>query len=300
MNKSFKVVVPGTSANMGPGFDSMGLALNLYNIYKFEKIESGIELSGFDEGYNNLDNILYKAMEVCFDKANYKISYGIKISEIKREIPVSRGLGSSSALIVAGIFAANKFMGDLFNLDELLDLAVLIEGHPDNVAPAILGGIVIASVLDKKTHYQKVVSKNHYNYIAIVPRYELKTQMARSILPKTLDYNDAIYNISRVGLLVSALINGDDSAVNIAMNDRLHEPFRKKFIKGFDLIKEEAYNNKAIASFLSGAGPTIMILSKGEDLLIKKMREVLNKENLTYDILELNLDMNGVLIEGGN
>ncbi|MCR6515679.1 MULTISPECIES: homoserine kinase [Clostridium] len=300
MNKSFNVIVPGTSANMGPGFDSMGLALNLYNIYKFEKIESGIELSGFDEGYNNLDNILYKAMKLCFEKANYKISYGIKISEIKRDIPVSRGLGSSSALIVAGIFAANRFMDDLFSLDDLLDLAVLIEGHPDNVAPAILGGIVIASVLDKKTYYQKVVSKNDYKYIAIVPRYELKTDMARSILPKTVEYSDAIYNISRVGLLVSGLINGDDKAVNIAMNDRLHEPFRKKFIKGFDLIKEEAYNNKAIASFLSGAGPTIMILAKSEDLLIKKMRDVLNKEKLTYNILDLNLDMNGVLIEGGN
>lgn len=284
---------------MGPGFDSLGFALNLYNVYEFKEIDYGLVFRGFDEEYCNEKNIIYKTMIKCFNKYGYKLK-GLEISEKNRDIPVSRGLGSSSACIVSGIIAANEIMGNIMSKDDILNLAVNIEGHPDNVAPAILGGVVIAVKEEGKTYYQKIEPKNNLKYFPIIPSFKLKTEESRKVLPKTLSYKDAIYNISRTGMLIAALLNGDNSVLKYACKDLMHEPYRSKLIEGINLIKEEAYNNGAVASFLSGAGPTIMTVISENKFYKDSIEKMLKKENLAYEVLELCLDLDGAKIEGGN
>ncbi|MEG1002188.1 homoserine kinase [Clostridium sp.] len=295
-----KVRVPATSANMGPGFDSLGIALNLYNEYSFSEIEEGLQFEGIEEEFCNEENIIYTAMIRCFEKYNYKVK-GLKISIIKQHIPISRGLGSSSSCIVAGLIGANGIMGNKLSENELLNLAVEIEGHPDNVAPALLGGVVIAIKEDGKTIYDTVKVASDLKFVAIVPDFKLSTEKARSVLKKNISMEDVVFNIGRVALLVTALTNGSDHILKYACTDRVHEIYRGSLIKKFDIIKKEAYNNGALASFLSGAGPTIMaIVLKGSDFS-NKIKEVLKREGLNFEVLELSKDNKGaIVIEGGN
>ncbi len=295
-----RVRVPATSANMGPGFDAMGVALNLYNEYAFEEIESGLEFFGIEEEFCNEENVIYKAMIECFKKRNYKIK-GLRISILKNEIPISRGLGSSSSCIVGGIIGANEIMGQKLSKEELLELAVSIEGHPDNVAPALLGGIIVAIGAKGKVIYDKVIVKDDLEFIPIIPDFKLSTEKARAVLPSKICFKDGVYNVGRVALMVTALNNGNYSLLKFACDDRLHEIYRGNLIKGFDIIKKESYNNGALASFLSGAGPTIMTIINKKNSFSNKMREMLNREGLNYSILTLYIDNKGaVVIEGGN
>ncbi|MBY0755229.1 homoserine kinase [Clostridium sardiniense] len=295
-----RVRVPATSANMGPGFDAIGVALNLYNEYAFEEIENGLEFFGIEKEFCNEDNIIYKAMIECFKKRNYKIK-GLRISILKNEIPISRGLGSSSSCIVGGIIGANEIMGQKLSTEELLELAVSMEGHPDNVVPALLGGIVVAIVIKGKVIYDKVKAKNDLNFIPIIPDFKLSTEKARKVLPNKISFEDGVYNVGRAALMVTALNNGSYNLLKFACDDRFHEIYRGNLIKGFDIIKKESYNNGALASFLSGAGPTIMTIINRKNSFSNKMREVLDREGVNYSILTLSIDNEGaVVIEGGN
>ncbi|MGL5415731.1 MAG: homoserine kinase [Clostridium sp.] len=290
-----RVRVPATSANMGPGFDCLGISLNLYNEYEFEEIKSGLIFEGFEEKFSNKDNIVFKAMLQVFRRAHYPYS-GLRIKLVKQEIPIARGLGSSSSCIIAGLYGANMIVKKKLTKEELLNLAVEIEGHPDNVAPALLGGIIIATSDEGEVIYETINNKNNLKFLAIIPDFELKTEKARSILPKNLTYVDSVYNIGRVALLAMGLNNGNDSILKVACKDRLHEPYRNSLIEGIDLIKKEAYNNGALASYLSGAGPTIMIVVKETKEIGKKIREVLNNENLEYEVVELSMDTKGTIV----
>ena len=295
-----RVRVPATSANMGPGFDAIGVALNLYNEYAFEEIENGLEFFGIEKEFCNEDNIIYKAMIECFKKRNYKIK-GLRISILKNEIPISRGLGSSSSCIVGGIIGANEIMGQKLSTEELLELAVSMEGHPDNVVPALLGGIVVAIVIKGKVIYDKVKAKDDLNFIPIIPDFKLATEKARKVLPNKISFEDGVYNVGRAALMVTALNNGSYNLLKFACDDRFHEIYRGNLIKGFDIIKKESYNNGALASFLSGAGPTIMTIINRKNSFSNKMREVLDREGVNYSILTLSIDNEGaVVIEGGN
>ncbi|GAA0070135.1 homoserine kinase [Clostridium sardiniense] len=295
-----RVRVPATSANMGPGFDAIGVALNLYNEYAFEEIENGLEFFGIEKEFCNEDNIIYKAMIECFKKRNYKIK-GLRISILKNEIPISRGLGSSSSCIVGGIIGANEIMGQKLSTEELLELAVSMEGHPDNVVPALLGGIVVAIVIKGKVIYDKVKAKDDLNFIPIIPDFKLSTEKARKVLPNKISFEDGVYNVGRAALMVTALNNGSYNLLKFACDDRFHEIYRGNLIKGFDIIKKESYNNGALASFLSGAGPTIMTIINRKNSFSNKMREVLDREGVNYSILTLSIDNEGaVVIEGGN
>ncbi|MGG7096883.1 homoserine kinase [Clostridium sardiniense] len=295
-----RVRVPATSANMGSGFDAIGVALNLYNEYAFEEIENGLEFFGIEKEFCNEDNIIYKAMIECFKKRNYKIK-GLRISILKNEIPISRGLGSSSSCIVGGIIGANEIMGQKLSTEELLELAVSMEGHPDNVVPALLGGIVVAIVIKGKVIYDKVKAKNDLNFIPIIPDFKLSTEKARKVLPNKISFEDGVYNVGRAALMVTALNNGSYNLLKFACDDRFHEIYRGNLIKGFDIIKKESYNNGALASFLSGAGPTIMTIINRKNSFSNKMREVLDREGVNYSILTLSIDNEGaVVIEGGN
>lgn len=295
-----KVRVPATSANIGPGFDSLGLGLALYNEFGFREIESGLIFKGIPEEFCNEENSIYKAMKYCFDKAGYKFK-GLEIIGLKQDVPISRGLGSSSTCIVGGLVGANEILGKKFSKDELLDMAVEIEGHPDNVAPAIIGGMVVAIYDDNKTLYDKVNIKGGLKFIAVVPNFRLSTEKARSVLPKSITLKDGVYNVSRVALLVASITSGKYELIKYACKDAFHQNYRSKLIPGFEKVYNKSYEFGALGCYLSGAGPTIMvIIDENNERFSNNFENFLNEENLQWDILELSLDNEGATIIKGD
>ncbi|WP_026889316.1 homoserine kinase [Clostridium beijerinckii] len=294
-----RVRVPATSANMGPGFDTLGIALNLYNDFGFMEIEDGLKFNGMPEEFCNEENIIYKAMKYCFDKAGYKIK-GLEISEIKQDVPVSRGLGSSSTCIVGGLVGANEILGKKFSEEELLEMAVEIEGHPDNVAPALLGGMVVAIVNENKTYYDKIDVKNGVKFISIIPDFRLSTEEARKVLPKEISLKDGVYNVSRAALMVACFSSGKYELLKYACKDAFHQNYRSKLIPGFEEVYNKSYELGALACYLSGAGPTIMaIIDEKDKRFSNKLKEFLQIKGLEWNILELSLDNAGAtIIEG--
>lgn len=294
-----KVRVPATSANMGPGFDCMGIAVNLYNTFGFKEIEEGLKFSGMPEEFCNEDNVIYTAMKKCFEKANYKYK-GLEINILNQDIPISRGLGSSSSCIVGGLIGANEIMGGKFSRDEIFEMAVEIEGHPDNVAPAVLGGMVVAIKDGDNFYYDKVKIKDDLKFVPIIPNFRLSTKEAREVLPTNLSMQDGVYNVGRAALMVSALNNGNYELLKYACKDAFHENYRSKLIRGFDDVKNEAYKNGALASFLSGAGPTIMAIISSEEKNFKhNIEKYLNEKSFCWDVHELSIDNEGaIIIEG--
>jgi homoserine kinase len=296
-----KVRVPATSANMGPGFDSLGIALNLYNEFEFRELEDGLKFKGMPKEFCNEKNIIYQAMKYCFDKAGYKIK-GLEISEVKQDVPVSRGLGSSSTCIVGGLVGANEILGKKFSDDELLEMAVEIEGHPDNVAPALLGGMVVAIVDENRTFYDKVNVKGGIKFVSIIPNFRLSTAKARSVLPKEISLKDGVYNVSRAALMVACFSSGKYELIKYACKDAFHQNYRSTLIPGFEKVYNKSYELGALACYLSGAGPTIMaIIDDKDERFSNKLKEYLRIEGLEWDILELSLDNAGAtIIEGIN
>ncbi|NSB16256.1 homoserine kinase [Clostridium beijerinckii] len=293
------VRVPATSANMGPGFDTLGIALNLYNDFGFREIEDGLKFNGMPEEFCNEENIIYKAMKYCFDKAGYKIK-GLEISEIKQDVPVSRGLGSSSTCIVGGLVGANEILGKKFSEEELLEMAVEIEGHPDNVAPALLGGMVVAIVDENKTYYDKIDVKSGIRFVSIIPNFRLSTEEARKVLPKEISLKDGVYNVSRAALMVACFSSGKYELLRYACKDVFHQNYRSKLIPGFEEVYNKSYELGALACYLSGAGPTIMaIIDEKDERFSNKLKEFLQIKGLEWNILELSLDNAGAtIIEG--
>ena len=296
-----KVRIPATSANMGPGFDSLGIALDLYNDFEFRELEDGLKFNGIPEEFCNEENIIYKAMKYCFDKAGYKMK-GLEISEIKQDVPISRGLGSSSTCIVGGLVGANEILGGKFSEDELLEMAVEIEGHPDNVAPALLGGMVVAIIEENETFYDKVEIKDGIKFVSIIPNFRLSTEKARSVLPKEISLKDGVYNVSRAALMVACLSSGKYNLIKHACKDAFHQNYRSKLIPGFEEVYNKSYELGALGCYLSGAGPTIMaIIDKKDERFSNKLREFLRIKGLEWDILELSLDNEGAtIIKGDN
>ena len=295
-----KVRVPATSANMGPGFDSLGIALKLYNDFGFRELEEdGLKFKGMPEEFCNENNIIYQAMKHCFDKAGYKIK-GLEISELTQDVPVSRGLGSSSTCIVGGLVGANEILGKKFSEEELLEMAVEIEGHPDNVAPALLGGMVVAIVDENKTFYDKVDVKKGIKFVSIIPDFRLSTKKARGVVPQQISLKDGVYNVSRAALMVACFSSGKYDLIKYACKDAFHQNYRAKLIPGFEEVYNKSYDLGAWGCYLSGAGPTIMaIINEEDERFSNKLREYLKIKGLEWDILELSIDDAGAtIIEG--
>lgn len=294
-----KVRVPATSANMGPGFDTLGIALNLYNVFEFQEIDKGLKFNGFPEEFCNEDNIVYQSMMKCFNRAEYKPK-GLEISILTQDIPVSRGLGSSSSCIVGGLVGANKIMGNKFSEDELLEMAVEIEGHPDNVAPALLGEMVVSILDDGKVHYEKIKVHDGLKFMPIIPDFRLSTSDAREVLPKEISLKDGVYNVGRASLLVAAMAYGNFDLLKFACKECFHEKYRSKLIKGFDEVKNKAYDVGALGSYLSGAGPTIMAVAEENNKdIYYELNKFLEAKKFDWTIHELFVDKLGaVVLEG--
>lgn len=290
-----KIKVPATSANMGPGFDCLGVALDLYNYYEFEEIDEGLEIEGCEECFRNESNLIYVSMQKCFEVIRYTPG-GVRI-KINSDIPISRGLGSSAACIVAGVAAANELAGNSLSKERLLEIANEIEGHPDNVAPALMGGMVAAVQDEGKVYFDKVKFSDNLRFCAFIPDFTLSTKESRAVLPTSLTYSEAVFNISRAALLVTALSNGSHELIRYACEDALHQPYRGKLIPGYDEIIEKSKDLGCIGAFLSGAGSTIMaIMPKENETFSVQMEEFVKSLCNKWTIKELNVDNQGTVI----
>ena len=247
-----------TSANIGPGFDCLGICFDIYNEYAFEKI-SKYELVGFHKNYSKPKyNLIISAYEKVFDIKNKKLEY-IKLTEVVKNIPNSRGLGSSASCIVAGILIANEILGNILDKDEIFQIASSIEGHPDNVAPLIFGGFT-CSFMDEKYHTVKLNVSGNLKFKVLIPPFELKTSLARSVLPTNIQIKDAVFNISHAIGMIKGIEDGNMELIKISKKDVLHEPYRYQLIKGSNEVITLAEQNNAVC-MISGAGSTLLMIS---------------------------------------
>ena len=266
------VRVPASSANLGPGFDCFGIAWQLYNEIEFTPGEN-IEISGCDERFRNAENLAYRAYAAALEKGNVK-EKGVHIRFGRTDIPVSRGLGSSSALIVGGVIAANA-MYDLKLSDmEMLEVATAVEGHPDNVAPALLGGLTASTMVGSDPVTVHFPLSDKLNFAALVPPFELPTALARSVLPPSVSRADAVFNVSRAALVLNALGSGDCALLGLGMEDRVHQPYRLPLIEGWEKAKELVIDCGGKAMCISGAGSTLLCASDETDFSEKLSAEI--------------------------
>lgn len=282
-----KIIVPATSANIGPGFDSVGVAVSKYLTIEVMEPEDVwlIEHDLGDIPSDETNLLLQTALAIVPTLPPHRL-------RMTSDIPLARGLGSSSSVIVAGIALANA-LGHLgLSLDEQLQLATQIEGHPDNVAPAILGNLVIASVLDGRLQYT-MAAFPACSLVAFIPSYELKTSDSRGVLPPTLSYQEAVAASAVANTAIAALLTGDLEKAGLAIEqDLFHERYRQALVKEFAPIKALAKTMGAYATYLSGAGPTIMTLIAEESALA--LKEAIGSLGFDGEVVILSVDTQGL------
>ena len=286
-----KIIVPATSANVGPGFDSVGVAVTKYLEIQVceEREEWMIEHQLGKWIPRDERNLLLKiALQIAPDLQPRRL-------KMVSDIPLARGLGSSSSVIVAGIELANQ-LGNLKLTDhEKLQLATKIEGHPDNVAPAIYGNLVIASSVEGQVS-AVVAPFPECAFLAYIPNYELRTRDSRGVLPKKLSYKEAVAASSIANVAIAALLTGDMVKAGQAIeNDLFHERYRQELVREFATIKKVAKRNGAYATYLSGAGPTVMVLAELDKM--PKIKAELEKQPFKGKLHELQVDTQGVRVE---
>ena len=255
-----KIRVPATTANLGPGFDCLGLALEWWNAIEIETIDRGLQVvvdspQGVDIPRNRTNLVVY-GMDAVYRLAGQKRP-PCRI-HITTRIPIARGLGSSSAAIVGGLVAANTLLGNMYSRDELVTIATRLEGHPDNVAPALLGGLMVAAMEGKQVTVARFPVPRELRCVLFVPELTLLTKKSRGILPKRIPRADAIYNASRVALWIAALRERRWEWLEAATQDRLHQPYRARLVPGMYALFDAAKEGGARGAALSGAGPSVI------------------------------------------
>lgn len=280
-----KIKVPATSANIGCGFDSLGCALTLYATFTFKNSQQ-MNISGCPKEYQNENNLVLYSYKKVFEKLNQPM---IPVSiHIDSQIPLSRGLGSSASCIIGGIWGANTLLNYPLSKEECLDIATEIEGHPDNVAPALYGNLC-ASFQSDKVYCTQFQASKEIKMLALIPDFEISTKKAREVLPKQIKYQDAVFNLSRVASLCKAFETNDTEMIHAALQDKLHEPYRKKLINEYDKIKEICKEETAF--FISGSGPTLIcIYQDSKEKLIQEISHLKNK----WQCLDLRIEPKGV------
>lgn len=286
-----RITVPATSANVGPGFDSVGIAVSKYlTIDVLEAQENWwIEHDLGEEIPSDEENLLLQtALQVASDLPPHRL-------KMTSEVPLARGLGSSSSVIVAGIELANQLGNLCLSDEEKLEIATKIEGHPDNVAPAIFGNLVVASYVDQQTNHL-VLPFPECALVAFVPNYELKTSDSRNVLPSEWSYKEAVAASSIANVAIAALAKGDLRVAGKAIEaDRFHERYRQQLVAEFPQVKDLAHQHEAYATYLSGAGPTIMTLLPGEHA--EAFANDLESKALNGQVFSLKIDTTGVKVE---
>jgi len=306
------VKVPATSANLGPGFDCLGLALPIYNTITIEETVlpgTGIEINLMSENevvdemiFDNIpkdeNSIIYKAVEMLYNSIGQEPSE-LRIN-VQSQIPITRGLGSSASVVVGGLLAANKLLGSPADTTALLSIATEVEGHPDNVAPAILGGFVMASQEDDGSiSTVKLNWPQEWDITVCIPDFELSTNIARSVLPENVPMTDAVFNAKHLAMLIQAVNTKDEKLMKLALHDKLHQPYREKLVPGMKEIMEAfKHEDGVIGCVLSGAGPSILVISHKYDLdkIKSTVRDIWESQSIKTDIRTLKIENNGAEI----
>ncbi|WP_420595083.1 homoserine kinase [Deinococcus sp.] len=297
----FEVRSPASSANLGPGFDSLGLSVPLYTVLRVtpqertEVVPMGAELEGTPADESNY---VYRAMLLTAKRARQKLPPA-RI-EIETEVPLARGLGSSAAALVAGIVAANVLLGNPLDDATVLDVAAREEGHPDNVAPALYGGIVVATLDKLGTHHVRLEPPAHLGVTVLIPNFELSTSKARAVLPTEYSRADAVHALSHSALLAAALATGRLDLLQHAMQDYIHQIWRAPLVPGLSDILESAHQHGALGAALSGAGPTVLCFHDTREStgrLHTFLTSVMKRNGLEGRILDLPIDTGGTVVK---
>lgn len=296
-----RVTVPATSANLGSGFDCLALALGLRNEVEASlAAEPRVEVRG--EGQDVLPrdegNLVYRAAQVAARRAGVvDVAFAFRCTN---RIPLDRGLGSSAAARVAGLAAANRLLGSPLSPDELIRLSVDLEGHPDNAVAAWVGGLVV-SVRDPDgaVAWQRLAPARFPTVVLCVPDLRVSTEAARARLPERVPLGDAVFNTARAALLVAAVCNGEFQALGVAMQDRLHQPYREALVPGFSEAVEAARRAGAWGVALSGAGSSLLALCPPEraEAVGEAMRSAVGRHGVASRWLVSSLDVQGTVVE---
>lgn len=312
MPSTAQVIVPATTANIGPGFDCLGAALSLYNQFEFTPAEAGVSISvkGREAHRVRADksNLAYRAFATFYKRIGQPpppINLTIQLG-----VPLSRGLGSSSTAIVGGLLGANLLSGSPLADQELAAIATQIEGHPDNVVPALLGGCRLAAAdlaslkgqalkQDKGNSWTLCEVLWHDSVIPIVaiPDFELSTAEARRVLPDTYSRADAVFNTAHLGLLLRGLSEGRGDWLQSALADQIHQPYRKTLIAGYDPVRQAALEAGAWGLVISGAGPTLLALSSPEraEAVQQMMKTAWQGHGFAVEVKQLSIDHHGAV-----
>lgn len=280
------VKVPATSANLGPGFDTLGVALSLYNKYIVD-LSDDLEIIGIDDNYCNKNNLFVLAFDKVCKILGSKKTCKVIFDEIN--IPFCRGLGSSANLLIAGAYSANVLLNGHLSNNDLLNICLEFENHPDNIAPCIFGGLVMSFINDGSIISKKIKIANNIFPMVIIPKYEVKTEEARTVIKKEISINDAVYNIAHALFVVNSFESGDLELLKLSIEDKLHVPYRKQLIKEYDVLKQECLDKGSYGFTISGSGST-MISFSNNNLFSKKIKEFKN-----LDIYDLEFDNQGIV-----
>lgn len=299
-NRKATARIPASTTNLGPGFDVLGLALQLYSTVTLEPSATHTEVvvSGVDADKipSAPAHVAFQAVELVYDRSGTERPKGFKL-HIENGIPAIRGLGGSGTAILGGLLTANVLCDTPFSNSELLNFATELEGHPDNVAASLYGGIVVSAQEDAHVHAVQLECPSLLSIVLVIPDFPLSTEQARGVLPTSVNFADAIYNTSRSTLLIASIATGQFEMLRVAMKDRLHQPYRASLIPGFDDVAEAATTAGALSVALSGAGPTIAAYClESAQQVAQKMQAAFKKHHVTSDIKILKPDAQGASV----
>jgi len=295
------IKIPGSTGNVGPGFDCIGLAVNIFNKISIKKSDKNFEIENngvSKEKYDEIpyeQNLIVKGIKLSYPEINlekYKI-----IND--NNIPYAGGLGSSAASISGGLFIGNYLSGSKLSYEDLMQMAVAIEGHPDNATPCIFGGLTISYYSDNESRwkYKKINIKDNLNIMTFVPNFSSETNASRKKIPQNIPLNNAVNNMSRVALLIDSISSGDYTFLNDATQDYIHQNIRLESFPKIKYLMASAMEAGALGAILSGSGPTLMVFSEGKEFTIDyELKEAARKHNLDGKVILTKASNEGIQI----
>lgn len=300
LNHSVIVKVPATTANIGPGFDCLGAALTLYNQFQFTLSDNETTIKVMGEEADKIEtdksNLLYISFLKFYENLG-QTAPNVAI-EIQLEVPTARGLGSSATAIIGGLMGANYLAQNPCNTQQIAEQAIAIEGHPDNVIPALMGNCMLSVNSPQGWQFIPLPWESNIIPIVAIPTFELSTKKSRTVVPSMFSDKDVIFNVSHFGLLMKGLETGNRDWLMSALEDKIHQPYRESLITGFSSVKKAAISAGAYGMVISGAGPTLLALADKSQVtqVCEAMQKTWENQGVENNVRSLNIDTQGTII----